>query len=158
MVGQQRQVNTLLHFFSAYPVWSDDDGGWHEGAAYWSGCRQDRLVDGQGQRSHSALSTGSILDFGLSPAMDYIVGSAAAGYEGRLERYRRYVAFVKPDLIVICDDLSATNEATFQFLLHALNPFAVDAATGRATIEQPNAGAAVQYLSPVPLSFRQWDG
>ena len=23
-------------FFNVYPVWSDDDGGWHEGAAYWS--------------------------------------------------------------------------------------------------------------------------
>jgi hypothetical protein len=24
-------------FFSCYPVWSDDDGGWHEGVSYWSG-------------------------------------------------------------------------------------------------------------------------
>jgi hypothetical protein len=23
-------------FFNTYPVWSDDDGGWHEGASYWS--------------------------------------------------------------------------------------------------------------------------
>jgi hypothetical protein len=23
-------------FFNTYPVWSDDDGGWHEGTAYWS--------------------------------------------------------------------------------------------------------------------------
>lgn len=23
-------------FYTAYPVWSDTDGGWHEGAAYWS--------------------------------------------------------------------------------------------------------------------------
>jgi Domain of unknown function (DUF4962)/Heparinase II/III-like protein len=23
-------------FFNAYPVWSDDDGGWHEGSSYWS--------------------------------------------------------------------------------------------------------------------------
>jgi len=22
-------------FFNAYPVWSDDDGGWHEGVSYW---------------------------------------------------------------------------------------------------------------------------
>lgn len=24
-------------FFAAYPVWSDDDGGWHEGLGYWAG-------------------------------------------------------------------------------------------------------------------------
>jgi Domain of unknown function (DUF4962)/Heparinase II/III-like protein len=23
-------------FFNCYPVWSDDNGGWHEGSAYWS--------------------------------------------------------------------------------------------------------------------------
>jgi len=23
-------------FFNVYPVWSDDDGGWHEGAGYWA--------------------------------------------------------------------------------------------------------------------------
>ncbi|HOC56025.1 MAG TPA: DUF4962 domain-containing protein [Verrucomicrobiota bacterium] len=116
------------------------------------------LVDGQGQHTRSPASTGRILDFELSPALDYVVGSAAEAYGGRLERYRRSVAFVKPNLIVICDDLSATNEATFQFMLHAPGPFTLDAAAGRATVEQPKAGATVQYLSPVPLSFRQWDG
>jgi len=116
------------------------------------------LVDGQGQRSHNASSTGRILDFELSPAMDYVVGSATEAYGGRLERYRRYVAFIKPDLIVVCDDLAATNEATFQLMLHAHRPFKLEEAAGRATIEQPKAGAIVQYLSPVPLNFRQWDG
>jgi len=30
-------------FFNVYPVWSDDDGGWHEGASYWSSY-QDRFT------------------------------------------------------------------------------------------------------------------
>jgi hypothetical protein len=24
-------------FYACYPVWSDDDGGWHEGVSYWAG-------------------------------------------------------------------------------------------------------------------------
>ncbi|MEN6497872.1 MAG: DUF4962 domain-containing protein [Thermoguttaceae bacterium] len=24
-------------FYSCYPVWADDDGGWHEGVSYWAG-------------------------------------------------------------------------------------------------------------------------
>lgn len=116
------------------------------------------LVDGQGQSGHSAASMGRILDFEFSPTLDYVVGSATEAYGGRLERYRRYVAFIKPDLIVVCDDLAATNEATFQFMLHAHGPFKLEEATGRVTIEQPKAGAGVQYLAPVPLDFRQWDG
>jgi hypothetical protein len=27
----------LAKYFAAYPVWSDDDGGWHEGLSYWAG-------------------------------------------------------------------------------------------------------------------------
>ena len=81
------------------------------------------LVDGEGQRSHSAGLNGQHPGFRVCrPRMDYVVGSAAEAYGGRLERYRRCVAFVKPDLIVICDDLAATNEATFQFMLHAPRP------------------------------------
>ncbi|MBN1803816.1 MAG: DUF4962 domain-containing protein [Sedimentisphaerales bacterium] len=30
-------------FFNVYPVWSDDDGGWHEGSSYWSSY-QDRFT------------------------------------------------------------------------------------------------------------------
>jgi hypothetical protein len=30
-------------FYAAYPVWSDDDGGWHEGVSYWSGY-QNKVV------------------------------------------------------------------------------------------------------------------
>ncbi|MFH1717776.1 MAG: DUF4962 domain-containing protein [Planctomycetota bacterium] len=30
-------------FFNTYPVWSDDDGGWHEGSSYWSSY-QDRFT------------------------------------------------------------------------------------------------------------------
>ncbi len=26
----------MTKFYTAYPVWGDDDGGWHEGAAYWN--------------------------------------------------------------------------------------------------------------------------
>ncbi|NLF06810.1 MAG: DUF4962 domain-containing protein, partial [Pirellulaceae bacterium] len=26
----------MNYFFNVYPVWADDDGGWHEGVSYWS--------------------------------------------------------------------------------------------------------------------------
>lgn len=60
--------------------------------------------------------------------------------------------------LVIYDDLAASEPATFQFMLHALKPFAVDGAAARLAVEQPKAGVTVRYLSPVALTFRQWDG
>lgn len=116
------------------------------------------LVDGQGQVPHSASVVGRIVDSKFTPEWDYVVGDASACYGGRLKRFRRHIAFVKPDLIVICDDLAATNAATFQFMLHALSPFNVDEQGMRLSVKQPKASVTAQYLSPVPLSFRQWDG
>jgi hypothetical protein len=116
------------------------------------------LVNGQGQIPHSTMSTGRIVEATFSPAWDYVEGDAAGAYGGRLKQARRKIAFVKPNLIVICDDLVATNAATFQFMLHALSPFQVNEKSARLSVRQPKAAAQIQYLSPVPLQFRQWDG
>jgi hypothetical protein len=40
--GELPEADTWLDyavnkFYAAYPVWADDDGGWHEGLAYWGG-------------------------------------------------------------------------------------------------------------------------
>lgn len=43
----------LNKFYAAYPVWSDDDGGWHEGAAYFSSY-MFKVTDWM-QVAHSAL-------------------------------------------------------------------------------------------------------
>jgi len=116
------------------------------------------LVDGQGQIPHSATSLGRIMDSKLTPEWDYLEGDALSAYGGRLTRARRKIAFVKPDLIVICDDLAAPKPVSFQFMLHALSPFTVDENAARLSAKQPKASVTAQYLSPTPLNFRQWDG
>lgn len=116
------------------------------------------LVDGQGQVMHSPAPLGKIVDEKLTPAVDYVVGDATPAYEGRLARYRRHVAFVKPDLIVLYDDLAAKAPATFQFMLHGLSPFKIDQAANALVEERPKASVTVRYLSPAPLTYTQTDG
>lgn len=116
------------------------------------------LVNGEGQVKHTPAPHGRISDFSLTAGCDYLVGDAADAYGGRLQRYRRHVVFAKPDLIVLYDDLAALEPATFQFMLHALKPFQIEENRGSLAVEQPAAGVAVRYLSPLPLTFRQWDG
>jgi len=116
------------------------------------------LVDGDGQIPHSATSIGRILDANLTPEWDYVEGDALTAYGGKLTRARRKIAFVKPDLLVICDDLAASKPVTFQFMLHAMSPFDFDEQTSRLFAKQPKASVTAQYLSPTQLSFRQWDG
>ena len=116
------------------------------------------LVNGEGQIKHTAAPHGKIVDFQLAPEVDYVMGDATEAYGKRLKRYQRHIAFVKPDLIVIYDDLAAVEPATFQFMLHGLKPFKVQEEAARLGIQMPNAGLIAQYLSAEPLSFRQWDG
>jgi hypothetical protein len=118
------------------------------------------LVNGQGQRKHAPDATGRIVAEQLTPAWDYIAGDATAAYGGRLTRALRHVAFVKGEapLIVLYDDLAAREPSTFQFMLHALKPFTVNAEETAVSVEQPEAGVTAKYLCPLPLAFRQWDG
>lgn len=116
------------------------------------------LVDGEGQIPHSATATGRIANFQLTADWDYIEGDALSAYGGKLTRARRKIVFVKPDVIVICDDLAASKPVSFQFMLHALAEFRVDEKAARLSASQPKAIVTAQYLSPVTLKFRQWDG
>jgi len=61
-------------------------------------------------------------------------------------------------LVVLYDDLEAKQPATFQFMLHGLRPFTIDEQKARLRLQLDQAGVEVQYLSPVGLGFRQWDG
>lgn len=124
------------------------------------------LVNGEGQIKHASVPQGRIVDFKSTPQWDYLVGEATDAYGGRLNRYQRHVVFVRPTspgvssfpFIVLYDDLEAKEPATFQFILHALKAFKVDEQLARLSVEQSKAGVEAQYLSPLPLSFRQWDG
>lgn len=116
------------------------------------------LVNGRNQIMHSAAAKGRLTGFRASPECDFVTGDATAAYGTLVRRALRHVAFVKPDLIVICDDLATPEPATFQFMLHGLAPFTVDESQARLTLERPKAGLTAQYLPPAPLAFRQWDG
>lgn len=118
------------------------------------------LVNGEGQTPHSAAAKGEIVREELTSAYDYIAGDATAAYGGRLQKAWRHTVFVKgaQPLVVIYDELVAPQPAKFQFMLHGLKSFAIDASTARLHLEQPKAALDVAYLSPVPISFQQTDG
>lgn len=118
------------------------------------------LVNGEGQAMRSPAATGRMVREELTPAYDYVAGDATAAYGGRLEKAWRHVVFVKGThpFVVLYDELIAPAPARFQFMLHAWKAFDVDARAARLCLEQPKAGVAVAYLSPVPLTLEQTDG
>lgn len=76
------------------------------------------LVNGEGQlvRGKAHVAKTHLVD-----GFDYACGDATATYEGRIRRWHRHIAFVKPDSIVIIDDLVPTNaDDRLALLFHTL--------------------------------------
>lgn len=111
----------------------------------WSTRSENNItVDGVGQMKRSAAATGEIVHFETATLddgteCDIVVGEAAEGYrlekdaskelkekypDGKvLERFRRSVVFIKPDVLVVYDKLVAAKPARFEYRLHAQKPF-----------------------------------
>jgi hypothetical protein len=114
------------------------------------------LVNGEGQKPHSPDPFGKIIAWEFKGSVDYVAGDATEAYEGRLKRFVRHIVFVKPDVIVIADEVIASNPSTFQWMLHALKEFAVDEPSQMLTLQRERAGLFVHYIAPEPLRFKQW--
>lgn len=130
----------------------------HRGWVWSTRAHNAVLVDGRGQKPRSADPFGRIVAAELGEGLDYVAGDATPAYEGLVRRARRYVVFVKPDVIAIADELAADEPRTFQYLLHAQAPFELDEAGGRATLDRGRAGVVVDYVADAPLKIRQWTG
>jgi hypothetical protein len=116
------------------------------------------LVNGEGQKPHSPDPFGKIIAWEFKGSVDYVAGDATEAYEGRLKRFVRHIVFVKPDVIVIADEVIASKPSTFQWMLHALKEFAVDEPSQMLTLQRERAGLFVHYIAPEPLRFEQWSG
>ena len=114
------------------------------------------LVNGEGQKKHSADLGGRILKSDFQDGLDYLLGDATDSYEGRLTKAQRTVIFIKPDIIVLADDLEAPKPSTYQFMLHAQQEFKVEGQ--RLVLNRGNAGVVVDYVSRNAMKMRQWTG
>jgi hypothetical protein len=111
----------------------------------WATKSQNNIsVDGVGTLKRSSRATGEILRFDsarLADGTEYdmIIGEAAAGFrlendapeslkqkypDGKLlNSFRRTAVFLKPDVLVIYDNIKAVKPANIEYHLHAKNPF-----------------------------------
>ncbi len=119
------------------------------------------LVDGEGQVPRSPESRGKIVEHIEEESWAYALGDAVEAYGGRLDRAYRHVLFLRPDVIIVADDLAASDgSATYQWLLHAENEMTLNEEAGEVMIEHGDARLHAQFLHPQGLSMSQntgWD-
>jgi hypothetical protein len=117
-------------------------------------------VNGRGQLPHSSASKGRIRGFRTSETLDLVVGEAGEAYRARvddaslLDRFTRTIVFVKPDLVIVYDCLSAREESTFDYWLHATHPFQGDDPR-KIHLTVDDVHCAVSMLKPDGLELRQ---
>jgi hypothetical protein len=114
-------------------------------------------IDGMGPRpgvwdapDSTAPQTGSILEFRHERGYDYVLTDATAAYGGRATRVHRHVIFVKPDYIVVIDDVDAEQPVRLEQRWHTVDDVEIETgyaelASGdvRLRVESPMAGDLV---------------
>jgi hypothetical protein len=129
----------------------------HKGWVWSTQAQNAVLVNGEGQKAHTADPGGRIVRRDFQEGLDYVAGDATAAYEGKLTRAFRHIVFVKPDLIFLVDELEAPRPSTFQWMLHAQQEFRLHPQEHRLVLDREAAGVTVDYAG-VPVKLRQWTG
>jgi hypothetical protein len=124
---------------------------------YWATKAHNALeIDGQGQPK-TAEATGKFVVFLPGKEYDYVVGDATPGYGPNVQRYRRHLLFLKPDVLVIVDEVRAQKPVSLKFWLHGRAPFTTDAATGRVGLTFGKASLSGFLRAPGGIDSVQMD-
>jgi hypothetical protein len=124
---------------------------------YWTTKAHNALeIDGRGQPKTGAAK-GDVMVFRPGKEYDYVVGDATSGYGEDVERYRRHLVFLKPDVLVMMDEVRAKKPVPLKLWLHGLAPFSIDAASSRITLAFENAALAGHLMAPGGLKIDQTD-
>jgi len=117
------------------------------------------LVNNKGQTIRDFTATGQIDDFKHTGRMTYTVGDATIAYKGLMKKALRHVLFIRPGLFVMLDDLEAPDAATFQWLLHTLEPVTLNENKQRVLSTRKNAWLDVKLYNSAdqPFEFTQTD-
>ncbi|NLN19235.1 MAG: DUF4962 domain-containing protein [Firmicutes bacterium] len=112
------------------------------------------LIDGQGQGVQSIEAKGEIVTASLGSQFDYVLGDATQAYQGRLRRFLRHLWFIKPNLIVIYDQLeSGRSNTTYDWLLHSWDQMEVYSEENRVRVPGETAEMWVSFVAPERLDF-----
>lgn len=119
------------------------------------------LVDGAGQ-PYSSEAFGWISRFLAGEDIAYAKGDASAAYRSRetgedygVTRFHRHLILLKPDIIVVYDELAARRAVRWSWLLHSMAPVMVDGEQGRfqAVFDTFSGGGKLWSAGPVTWSL-----
>jgi uncharacterized protein DUF4962/heparinase II/III-like protein len=123
---------------------------------YWTTKAHNALeIDGAGQPK-TAEAKGTIVIFEPGKTYDYVVGETT-GYGDHVKRYRRHMVFLKPDVLVMLDEVRASRPVSLKLWLHGRAPFKIDEQAARVSLTYENADLNGFLLAAGGLRIGQTD-
>ena len=113
-------------------------------------------VNGTSQLQHSADAVGHISQFQSTEGFDYVVGEAHKAYAGKLNRYTRRILFIKPEIIIIWDSLTAPRPSSFEWHLHTAKAMLINS-SNKIYANNSMGGCTVEFLQPTDLNLSLTD-
>jgi hypothetical protein len=112
------------------------------------------LIDGKGQLMDTTAGYGEILRYLHGQRITYCLGDASKAYgDAGLTLFHRHVAFLRPSVVVIYDELEADHPAQWSWLLHSPYKMTCEPGSNRLAVAAPSACSQVDFFAPLDLSF-----
>jgi hypothetical protein len=138
-------------YYDAYgsPHWED----WYKQTRAHNAITFD---GGQGQMHDSMEAKGRITRFEHHADYDLTTGDAAQAYGGALSRALRSIVYLRPDTVLVYDDLASARPRTWEWNLHALSKMK-EKGPGALEIEEDGVRLCVTMLKAPAGTFTQTD-
>jgi hypothetical protein len=112
------------------------------------------LIDNKGQLSGTPEGYGWIARYLHGRRITYCLGDASYAYDDAgLTVFRRHIAFLRPSIVVIYDELEADHAADWSWLLQCPDKISSDPAKNRLSVTGSTARSQVDFFAPVPLNL-----
>ncbi len=142
------------------------DSGYYDGYMtphWWQWYKQTRAHNaitfdgGQGQPIYEGggqLGPGTMAGFTHHPDYDIVQGDATQAYGGALSRAQRSLVYLRPDLLLVYDNLASIKPRQWEWNIHALDSMGVISDT-QISIAHNGQSLCIDMLAGPPMHFAQ---
>ncbi|WP_415062199.1 heparinase II/III family protein [Bdellovibrio sp.] len=101
------------------------------------------------------MGYGNVSNFVTTPAYDVVSGDATPSYNGALSKAKRSMVYLRPNLVLVYDDLASSTSRQWEWNIHSLNQM-TDTSDTQAKITNGTETLCVKVLSaPATTTFTQ---
>jgi hypothetical protein len=115
------------------------------------------LINGKGQIEKDESATGQLIAFKSLPHIAYAAGQAQKCYGAPVTSYVRHLVFIRPSIVLIVDDVEATEPVHVDWLMHGKEQFDLDEGLQAVVSHRQNALMKMNFLTTTGLAFHQDD-